>query len=147
LRAKAARLGIDVVRERQNAVTADEPQRLDAERGEGGEIKEREQPQEKPGDELVSRRLELAAPEEAADSEGALAALRDEGVGELGYEREAREITIELEPEAFAACMAERGKAGLGVARELSVRRDVLDAALEGIERDLRILRRDVLVA
>ena len=42
--------------------------------------------------------------------------------------------------------MAERGKARLGVARELSVRRDVLDSALERIERDVRVLRRDVLV-
>ncbi len=70
----------------------------------------------------------------------------DEGVSQFRDGREARQFSVEREPDSLAARVAQGQEAGLGGARALSVGRDVLHGALKVGERDRGILRRHFLI-
>ena len=137
---------IDQFVERQDAAAADEPLRLHGEGDEGAKRDEPEQAKEQERDEFISRRLVAPAPQEKAQAEEGRAAPGDKGVSKLGDGRESGQVSIESEPESFAARVAERQETCLGGAGAPAIGRDELHRALEFGFRNRGILREHLLI-
>ena len=146
LRPELIRERVDEVRERQDAVAADEPLRLHGEGDEGGKRDETEQAQEQERDEFIARRLVVPAPEHEACSMEGGTMRGDERVSPFGDGGETGQMAVESEPESFAGRVAQGQETGLGGAGAAPIGGDELHRALELGFRDGRILGRDLLI-
>src|SRR5262249_54960144 len=132
--------------ERQNAVGADQPERLDTEGYEGGQVEQAQTAQEYERDQVVARWRVIPAPQQQADAVAGGPVRGNEAVGELADRGESRQSAIEREPETFAGGVAQRQKAGLGGRRPPAVGGDVLRGAPELRDRHARIVNGQLLV-
>ena len=146
LRADAGGERVDEFMQRQDAAAADQSFSLHGEGYEGAKGDEPEQAKEQERDQLIARRLVVPAPQQETDAEECRAAPGDIGVSKFGYGRETGQVSVESEPESFAARMGKRQETGLSAAGAPAVGRDELHRPLEFGFRNRRILRQDLLV-
>jgi hypothetical protein len=146
LRAQAAAASIHEVRQRQDAVAADQSECLDSEGDEGAKVDQPEAAQEQVRDQLVTWRAVIPSPQEQADAVERRAVCSGEGIGELRDCCESGQFSVERKPQRLAARVAQRQEARLSGARHSSVGGNVLHGVPEVRWWDLGKLRCHLLV-
>src|SRR5262249_38128461 len=141
----ARRNALQILPGGEDAVIAGESHDLHAERAEGGDIHQGEQPQEYPGGPRLARRDDVRPPHRLGEPGEEAATIRDETVEAFAQRGEPRNARIAPRPRSAPRGVGERAEDRFRALRPPAVGLDQLDGAPEALDRDVGEVGRDLL--